>query len=170
MPDHRLCRSADEAVEFADSIGYPVVLRIVSLQIIHKFDVKGVALDLESALNLWHRRTVIEIVLDVQSPPAELEVASRVSATGTNAITLAATGNLTLNAPVMTQGGGVDLDGVEVTSTVTSAPDGTITSAGTITTGGGAVDIEAMGLVNLAAEIDTSGGDAAGGHQAPAVS
>ena len=49
VPAYKLCRSADEAVEFADSIGYPVVLRIVSPQIVHKFDVKGVALNLESA-------------------------------------------------------------------------------------------------------------------------
>jgi len=49
VQDYKLCRGADEAVKFADSIGYPVVLRIVSPQIVHKFDVKGVALNLESA-------------------------------------------------------------------------------------------------------------------------
>jgi len=49
VPDYQLCRSADEAVVFADSIGYPVVLRIVSPQVVHKYDVKGVALDLEDA-------------------------------------------------------------------------------------------------------------------------
>ncbi len=49
VPEYKLCRSADEAVEFAEKIGYPAVLRVVSPQIIHKFDVKGVALDLADA-------------------------------------------------------------------------------------------------------------------------
>jgi len=46
---HGLCRDADEAVELAERIGYPVVLRVISPQIVHKFDVKGVALDLPDA-------------------------------------------------------------------------------------------------------------------------
>jgi len=49
VPEHKLCSSVDEAVEFADTIGYPVVLRVVSPQIVHKFDVKGVVLDLPDA-------------------------------------------------------------------------------------------------------------------------
>jgi len=47
LPAHKLCRSADEAAEMAETIAAPVVLRIVSPQIVHKFDVKGVALDLD---------------------------------------------------------------------------------------------------------------------------
>jgi acetate---CoA ligase (ADP-forming) len=46
VPPHRLCASADEAVAFAESIGYPVVLRVVSPQIVHKSEVKGVTLNL----------------------------------------------------------------------------------------------------------------------------
>jgi len=49
VPPHRLCPSADEAVAFADEAGYPVVLRVVSPQIVHKFELKGVALDLADA-------------------------------------------------------------------------------------------------------------------------
>ncbi len=49
VPAHKLCKDADEAVAFAESIGYPAVLRVVSPQIVHKFDVKGVALDLSDA-------------------------------------------------------------------------------------------------------------------------
>ena len=37
-----------QAVEFAEQIGYPVVLKIVSPDIIHKFDVGGVILNLNS--------------------------------------------------------------------------------------------------------------------------
>ncbi len=46
---HRLCRSVEEAVAFADRLGYPAVLHVVSPQIIHKFEVKGVVLDLADA-------------------------------------------------------------------------------------------------------------------------
>ena len=49
VPPNRLCRSADEAVAFADHVGYPVVLRVVSPQIVHKFELKGVALHLADA-------------------------------------------------------------------------------------------------------------------------
>ena len=49
VPEYKLCRDADEAVEFAGRLGYPAVLRVVSPQIIHKFDVKGVALNLKDA-------------------------------------------------------------------------------------------------------------------------
>ena len=49
VPPHRLCRSLEETVAFADQLGYPVVLRVVSPHIIHKFELKGVALDLADA-------------------------------------------------------------------------------------------------------------------------
>ncbi len=45
-PASRLARSLDEAVKFADELKYPVVMKIVSKDIIHKSDVGGVALDL----------------------------------------------------------------------------------------------------------------------------
>jgi acetyltransferase len=46
VPKYKLCTTADEAVVFASEIGYPVVLRVVSPQIIHKSEVKGIALNL----------------------------------------------------------------------------------------------------------------------------
>jgi succinyl-CoA synthetase beta subunit len=49
VPRHRLCATADEAVAAADEFGYPVVLRVISPQIIHKSDVQGLALDLADA-------------------------------------------------------------------------------------------------------------------------
>ncbi len=45
----RLATSAKQAVEIADEIGYPVVLKIVSSDIAHKSDVGGVAVGLDSA-------------------------------------------------------------------------------------------------------------------------
>ena len=43
----RVANSADEAVELADAIGYPVVLKLNSQTITHKTDVGGVRLNLE---------------------------------------------------------------------------------------------------------------------------
>ncbi len=49
LPAAKLCRTADEAVAFADSIGYPVVMKIASPDILHKSDVGGVKVGLASA-------------------------------------------------------------------------------------------------------------------------
>jgi acetate---CoA ligase (ADP-forming) len=45
----RLSENADQAVELAEEIGYPVVLKIVSSDILHKSDAGGVKVDLNSA-------------------------------------------------------------------------------------------------------------------------
>ena len=42
----RIATTIDEAVRFADELGYPVALKILSPQITHKSDVGGVVLDL----------------------------------------------------------------------------------------------------------------------------
>jgi acetyltransferase len=44
-----LATSAEDAVTIADRIGYPVVLKVVSPQLVHKSDVGGVALGLKTA-------------------------------------------------------------------------------------------------------------------------
>jgi acyl-CoA synthetase (NDP forming) len=44
----RVAKTAEEAVKFAEEIGYPTVLKIVSPDVIHKFDVGGVILSLNS--------------------------------------------------------------------------------------------------------------------------
>ena len=49
VPAHRLCTTADEAVAAAEQFGYPVVLRVISPQIVHKSEVHGVALNLKDA-------------------------------------------------------------------------------------------------------------------------
>ncbi len=49
VPQYQLCQTADEAVAFAEQIGYPVVLRVVSRQVVHKSEVKGVTLNLTKA-------------------------------------------------------------------------------------------------------------------------
>lgn len=48
IPQSQLCATADEAVAAADAIGYPVVMKIASPDILHKTDVGGVRVGLES--------------------------------------------------------------------------------------------------------------------------
>lgn len=48
-PDRALARDAEEAARIADLLGYPVVLKIVSPQVIHKSDVGGVRVGLTDA-------------------------------------------------------------------------------------------------------------------------
>ncbi len=48
IPKSNLCSTAEEAVAFADEIGYPVVMKIASPDILHKTDVGGVRVGIES--------------------------------------------------------------------------------------------------------------------------
>jgi acetyl-CoA synthetase (ADP-forming) len=45
----KVALTQDEAAKFADQIGYPVVLKIVSPDVLHKFDVGGVMLDIKNS-------------------------------------------------------------------------------------------------------------------------
>ncbi len=69
----RLAKSEDEAVRFAQQIGFPVVLKIVSPQVIHKSDVGGVKVNLKDEEEL--RRAYREIMSNVRSkvPNANIE-------------------------------------------------------------------------------------------------
>jgi acetyltransferase len=49
IPRSELAKTADEAVQLASEIGYPVVMKIASPDILHKTDVGGVKVGLESA-------------------------------------------------------------------------------------------------------------------------
>lgn len=48
IPASKMCKTADEAVIFAEEIGYPVVMKIASPDILHKTDLGGVRLDIGS--------------------------------------------------------------------------------------------------------------------------
>jgi acetyl coenzyme A synthetase (ADP forming)-like protein len=48
VPKSSIARSLEEAVQLAEKMGYPVVMKVVSQDIIHKSDAGGVALDLVS--------------------------------------------------------------------------------------------------------------------------
>ena len=49
-----LARSEEEAVKFANAIGFPTVLKIVSSDIIHKSDIGGVIVGLKNADDVRH--------------------------------------------------------------------------------------------------------------------
>lgn len=48
----KLAKNAAEAVEFAEQLGYPVVLKVVSPDIIHKSDAGGVIINLKSKVEV----------------------------------------------------------------------------------------------------------------------
>ena len=48
-PSHGLAKNEEEAARIADRLGYPVVLKVVSHDVIHKSEVGGVALGLNQA-------------------------------------------------------------------------------------------------------------------------
>ena len=49
IPESELTETPDRAIEIANKIGYPVVLKIASPDILHKTDVEGVKIGLENA-------------------------------------------------------------------------------------------------------------------------
>jgi acetyltransferase len=49
IPESKLCKTAEEAVNFADEVGYPVVMKIASPDILHKTDIGGVRMNNNSA-------------------------------------------------------------------------------------------------------------------------
>lgn len=49
MPKEGLATNAEQAMKFADNIGYPVVMKVASPDILHKSDVDGVAIGLETS-------------------------------------------------------------------------------------------------------------------------
>lgn len=60
VPDFRLARSADEAVVQAQSLCFPLALKIVSPDIVHKSDARGVLLNIKSVPEL---RTAYEEII-----------------------------------------------------------------------------------------------------------
>lgn len=70
--DGALATTADEAVEIADRIGYPVVLKICSPDIIHKSDFGGVRLNLANAEQVRDAFDLMMIRVQRRSPHANI--------------------------------------------------------------------------------------------------
>jgi acetyltransferase len=65
LPSRYLAKNAEEAARYADQIGYPVVMKVASCEIVHKSDVGGVQLNLVNTTSV--RGTFEEIMTCVGS-------------------------------------------------------------------------------------------------------
>ncbi len=72
VPKYGLARSPEEAVEIANHIGYPVVLKVVSPDIIHKSDVGGVVVNVRSEEEVLEAYTRIVENVKKRAPDARL--------------------------------------------------------------------------------------------------
>lgn len=64
LPEERIVRSAEEAVQEAERMGFPVVLKVVSADIPHKSDTGGIALDIrdpEAAAEAYRQVTTLPL-------------------------------------------------------------------------------------------------------------
>ncbi|MCD6558365.1 MAG: acetate--CoA ligase family protein [Palaeococcus sp.] len=72
LPEEKLARSADEAIKYAEEIGYPVVLKLMSPQILHKSDARVVALKIKDADELRKKWEEIHENARKYRPDAEI--------------------------------------------------------------------------------------------------
>jgi acetyltransferase len=70
--DGALARTSDEAVEVAERIGYPVVLKISSPDIIHKSDFGGVRINLANAEQVRDAFDLMMLRIQKRAPKAQL--------------------------------------------------------------------------------------------------
>ncbi len=73
VPSHGLARSAAEAAQIAQEIGFPVVLKIVSPDLPHKSDFGGVALNLDTPTAVSEAFDAILQHAQVAAPAAHIE-------------------------------------------------------------------------------------------------
>jgi len=69
----KLCTSKKEALDFAKRIGFPVALKISSPEILHKTDVGGVKLGIETETDLGKAWDEIQKVVKQKIPKVKLE-------------------------------------------------------------------------------------------------
>jgi acyl-CoA synthetase (NDP forming) len=69
----KVALTQEEAVKFADQIGYPVVMKIVSPDVIHKWDLGGVALNLKGATEVKNAYTSIIQNVKKHKPEAKID-------------------------------------------------------------------------------------------------
>jgi acetyl coenzyme A synthetase (ADP forming)-like protein len=73
IPKSLLAHNLDEAIKYAEEIGYPVVMKIVSKDIIHKSDAGGVALDLSDRKEVMDAYEAIMHNARAYNPNAKIE-------------------------------------------------------------------------------------------------
>jgi acetyltransferase len=72
LPKSELARSPEEAAEIANRIGYPVVMKISSPDILHKSDIGGVRVGLENASDVRDAFELIEYRARRYQPNADI--------------------------------------------------------------------------------------------------
>jgi len=73
VPAGALARSAEEAVEIADRVGFPVALKVVSPDVVHKSDVGGVKLNLYNREAVRDAFDLMMLRLPQRAPEARVE-------------------------------------------------------------------------------------------------
>jgi acetate---CoA ligase (ADP-forming) len=73
IPKGALAASAEEAVEIAERIGYPVAMKIVSPNMIHKTDLGGVQLNLQDADSVEDAFDLMILKITKRAPDAVIE-------------------------------------------------------------------------------------------------
>ena len=72
VPDGRVANRPEEAIEIAQRIGYPVAMKIVSPDILHKSDVGGIKLNVSSPDQLRDTFDLLTLRVSRQAPEARL--------------------------------------------------------------------------------------------------
>jgi acetate---CoA ligase (ADP-forming) len=73
IPKGSLAASAEEAIEIADRIGYPVAMKIASPHVIHKSDLGGVQLNLQDAESVEDAFDLMIMKISKRAPDAVIE-------------------------------------------------------------------------------------------------
>ncbi|GAB6101390.1 acetate--CoA ligase family protein [Thermococcus atlanticus] len=72
VPEEKLAKTLDEALKYAEEIGYPVVLKLMSPQILHKSDAKVVLLNIKNPEELRQKWEEIHENARRYRPDAEI--------------------------------------------------------------------------------------------------
>ena len=72
VPDGRLAGSPEEAVDIAKRIGFPVAMKIVSLDVLHKSDVGGIKLGISSSEEVRDTFDLLSLRVGRRAPKARL--------------------------------------------------------------------------------------------------
>jgi len=72
LPEEKLAKTVDEAIKYANEIGYPVVMKLMSPQILHKSDAKVVMLKIKNDEELTQKWEEIHENARKYRPDAEI--------------------------------------------------------------------------------------------------
>lgn len=73
VPEGGVAHSPQEAVDLAQRIGFPVAMKIVSTDVLHKSDVGGVKLNVSSAADVRDTYDLLALRADREKPPVRLD-------------------------------------------------------------------------------------------------